>query len=75
MKKIDDYNLTEDLLQNILNEGGEELKKMLNYMKKFNSNIIGSNAYFFKCRSKLELLIEQEGMPTFWFALLATNNH
>ena len=65
----------EEALHSILNEGGDELNKLLNRMQKFNSNIVGSNAYFFKHRSELESLIEQEGIPTVWFMLLAANNH
>ena len=44
-------------------------------MQKFNANIVGSNAYFFKRRNELESLIEQEEICTAWFILLAIDNH
>jgi len=44
-------------------------------MQKFNANILGSNAYFHKSRGELEVLMEQEGMATLWFTLLAADNH
>ena len=54
--------MTEEALHNILNEGGEELEKILGRMQKFNANISGSNAYFCKRRKELEVLIQQEGL-------------
>ena len=54
---IDD-NLVEETLHSTLNEGNKELTKSLNRMQKFNLNIAGSNAYFFKRWSELESLIE-----------------
>ena len=44
-------------------------------MQKFNANIVGSNAYFYKKRNKLKALIEQEEMPTTWFILSTADNH
>ena len=74
-KNPEDKNLTEEALRSILNENGKDLAKLLSRMQIFNANIIGSNAYFYKRRSKLEALMEQEGMPTIWFMLSATDNH
>ena len=74
-KKTADNNLTENQLRNIANEGGTEFNALLGRMQKFNANLVGSNAYFFKKRSELEALIEQEGMRTIWFTLSAADNH
>ena len=57
-KNPEDENLTEEGLKSILNENGEELEKLLSRMQKFNTNIVGSNAYFYKRRSELESLME-----------------
>ena len=65
----------QELLRNILNENGDEFTMLLHRMQKFNSNIAGSNAYFYKRKIELEALIEQEGMPTSWFTLSAADNH
>ena len=62
-------------LKQILNEGGEALNNLLNRMQKFNANIEGSNAYFFKRRNKLEALMEQEGICAAQFILSAADNH
>ena len=74
-KNPEDENLTKEALRSILNENGEDLEKLLSRMQKFNSNIVGSNAYFYKRRSELEGLMEQEGMPTTWFALSAADDY
>ena len=67
--------MTEEALCNILNEGGEELEKILGRMQKFNANISGSNAYFYKRRKELEALIQQEGLCSTWFTFSAADNH
>ena len=46
--KMEDDNLTEEILHSILNKCGKELNDLLNRVQKFNSNIVESNAYFFK---------------------------
>eukprot|EP00978_Attheya_sp_CCMP212_P045446 scaffold346934_cov67-Attheya_sp.AAC.1 len=44
-------------------------------MQKYNSNVTGSAAYFYKKRCELEALIDVKGMPTMWFTLSAADNH
>ena len=45
-----DNNLTEEKLKTIINNGGEDLQKILGRMQTFNANISGINAYFVKRR-------------------------
>ena len=59
----------------IVNDNGDRLKKLLSHMQKFNSNVTGSEAYFYKKRTELEALIDSKGMPTMWFTLSAADNH
>jgi len=47
-KNPEDDNLTKEALRSILNDNGEELKELLARMQKFNTNIVGSNSYFYK---------------------------
>ena len=63
-KNLEDENLIEEVLRIILNESSKELEKLLARTQKFNANIISSNTYFYKRRSELESLIEQEGIST-----------
>ena len=51
-KHPEDNNLTEEALKIILNKGNEEFTKLLSRMQKFNANIVGSNAYFYKKKYK-----------------------
>ena len=61
-KHLENYNLIEDKLRRIINNDSEKFSNMLGRIQKFNANIIGSNTYFFKRRTELEVLIEQEEM-------------
>ena len=72
---LEDANLVEEELKIILNEGGEELRKLVTCMQIHNANILGSNLYFHKKRKELKALIEQEGLYTAWFVLSAANNY
>ena len=54
----EDVNLTEEEFIEIVNEGGDRLEELARKMQKFNSNIVGSNAYFYKRRNELESLME-----------------
>ena len=74
-KHPEDANLTEEALHNMLNDKGEELEKIIRRMQKFNSNIIGSNLYFYKKHKELEVLIEQEGLCTIQFILSVVDNY
>ena len=44
-------------------------------MQIFNSNIVGSNAYFYKHRRNLESLIECHGCPTAWYTMSAADSY
>ena len=63
-KNPEDDDPTKEALQLILNDNSEDLENLFARMQKFNANIVGSNACFCKCRSKLEALMEQEGILT-----------
>ena len=60
-------NLTENELRQIVNDDGEDLQKIIANMQLFNSNIVGSNAYFYKHCRNLEGLVEAYSCPTIWF--------
>ena len=63
MDKCPEYrNMSDSDLEKIINENGEELQRMLSKMQMYSSNILGSNAYFYKRRTELQALMEQEGM-------------
>ena len=68
-------NLTEDELQEIVNEGGDRLKEILGRMNAYNANINGSNAYLYQRRKELEALMFQKGLCTIWFSLSQADNH
>ena len=63
-KHSEDSNLAEEALRNILNEEGEELENILGRMQKFNPNITGSNAYFYKRRKELFCQFKQINKQT-----------
>ena len=44
-------------------------------MQTYNSNIVGSNAYFNGKRCELEILLDQEDPCTIWYTLSAADNH
>ena len=44
-------------------------------MQTFNSNITGSNSYFWSKKRELEALMNQESLPTSWFTFSAAENH
>ena len=47
MRKIyEDASLTETELRKMVRHNGVRFKKLTNRMQTFNSNIVGSNAYF-----------------------------
>ena len=49
--------------------------QVVSLMQAYNANINGSDSYLVKSRQRLECLIAQEGMPTFYFTLTAADNH
>ena len=50
--------MTEEEFRNILHEKGEEFHKLVSRIQRYNSNILGSNAYFYKKRVELEALFD-----------------
>ena len=58
-----DDNLIENELRDIVSNGGDKLNKLMSRMQKFNSNVVGSNTYFYKKRNELEALMEQKRTP------------
>ena len=44
-------------------------------MQIYNSNIVGSNVYFYKHQRNLESLIEYHWCPTVWYIVSATDNY
>ena len=70
-----DAQLTEEDLTRIVRENGQEFEELLGRMTKYNANITGLNAYFYRKRSELEALMEQEGLPTIWFTFSAADTH
>ena len=72
---LEDANLIEEELKAILDEGGEELRKLVARMQMHNANILGSNLCFHEKYKELEALIEQEDLCTTWFTLSAADNH
>lgn len=67
--------LTEEDLERIIDENGQELSDLIGSMQSFNANINGSPQYLFKKRLLLEAMIDQLGMPTMWFTLSMADNH
>ena len=55
-------NLSDEELKKIIDKNENELKDLLSKMQMYSSNILGSNAYFYKRRTELQGLMEQEGM-------------
>ena len=49
----EDSNLTEEKLQEMVDQGGPEFEQMIGRMQKFNANLPGSNAYFNKKKRQL----------------------
>ena len=74
-KTSEDANITEDELRLLVEKNDDGLKQLISRMQKFNSNVTGSAAYFYKKRCELEALIDAKGMPTMWFTLSAADNH
>ena len=70
-----DQNITEEELEQIISEGGLNFERLIGRMQTYNSNIAGSNAYFYKKKRELHALIAQEGMCTLWFTFSAADNH
>ena len=67
-------NLTENELRQIVNDDGEDLQRIIANMQLFNSNIVGSNAYFYKHCRNLEGLVEAYSCPTIWFTFSVADN-
>ena len=59
----------------VINQGGEQLRKLLSSMQAYNANINGSPQYLYRKRKLLEQLIEQHGLCTMWFTLSMADNH
>ena len=74
-KNQEDENLVEVQLKTVIENGGEELQKLLGRMQKFSANVAGSNACYVKRRKELEDLTEQEGIRATWFTLSAVDDH
>ena len=74
-KNEDFANLTNEDLLGIINDRGEEYNQLLGSMQSYNANINGSPQYLFQKRRLLESVIDQCGMPTFWFTLSMADNH
>ena len=74
-KKPEYSNISEQDLLDIVNNGGEESKKLLSSMRAYSGNILGSNSYFLKRRTELEALMVQEGLCSVWFTFSAADNH
>ena len=74
-KNPEDANLNENKLRKTVGDNGVELKKLVNRMQTYNSNIVGSNAYFYGKRRELETLMDQEDPCTIWYTLSAADNH
>ena len=73
-KNPETANLTKSELRQIVNDDGEDLQRIISNMQLLNSNIVGSNAYFYKhCRS-LEGLIEAYGCPRIWLTFSVADN-
>ena len=68
-------NISEEILRRILTTQGPEFKELINSMQLYNSNIVGSNVYFYKRRRELEALMEVKGIPTAWFTFSGADNH
>ena len=68
-------NLSEADLREIVTEGGQRLDSLLGRMQTYNANINGSNAYLYQWKSRLEALMDQEGMSSIWFSLSMADNH
>ena len=68
-------NISEENLRRIVSTQGPEFEELISSMQLYNSNIVGSNAYFYKRRRELEALIEVKGIPTAWFTFSAADNH
>ena len=49
----------------------DRLQELTGQMQMYDSNILGSDAYFAKHWKELEALMQSEGMPTMWFAFSA----
>ena len=67
-------NLTNTELQRIVNRDGEELQEIVKNMQICNSNIVGSNVYFYKDRRNPESLIERHVCPTVGYTISAADN-
>ena len=67
--------MTKDDLRRVINGDGEALKNILGYKSAYNTNITGSNAYFYRCQKELEALIEQEILATICFNFSVAENH
>ena len=74
-KNPEDANLNENELRKIVQDNGPELKRIINRMQTYNSNIVGSNAYFYGKRCELETLTNQKDPCKIWYTLSAADNH
>ena len=68
-------NISEESLRRIVTTQGPDFEELISSMQLYNSNIVGSNAYFYKRRRELEALMEVKGIPTAWFTFSAADNH
>eukprot|EP00978_Attheya_sp_CCMP212_P044322 scaffold306817_cov67-Attheya_sp.AAC.4 len=56
-KTLEDANMTEEELKVIVDDNGDHLRQLVSSrMQKFNSNVTGSEAHFYKKRCELERL-------------------
>ena len=59
-KHSDFASMTENELQKVIDDGGQEFRQLVSSMQSFNANIAGSNQYLYKKRKLLESLCEQK---------------
>ena len=60
-------NLSDAELEKMIDKNEDELKDLLSKMQMYSSNLLGSNAYFYKRRTELQGLMAQEGMWRMWY--------
>jgi hypothetical protein len=70
-------SMTSGQLRELVNDPARhtELMQVVSLMQSYNANINGSDSYLVKSRQRLECLIAQDGMPTFYFTFTAADNH
>jgi ATP-dependent DNA helicase PIF1 len=65
----------EELKEIVRTKDYNMLREITGRMQMYSSNLLGSDAYFYKNRKQLESLMQQKGMPTLWWTFSAADNH